>query len=63
MGTKIIAYAKMDSTFRPSIREILEELESEQDLEDMIFPEGSFYICTYVYWAYVNLVVTLLLRI
>jgi len=32
---KIIEYAKMDSTFRPTIKEILKELES--DKEDIIF--------------------------
>lgn len=38
---KIMAYAKMDSAFRPTIKEILAQLESEQDQEDIIFPEGS----------------------
>lgn len=38
---RIIGYAKMDSAFRPCIKQILVQLENEQELEDIIFPEGS----------------------
>ena len=37
---KIIGYAKMDSAFCPAIKEILAQLENEQDQEDITFPEG-----------------------
>lgn len=48
---KIVTYAKMDSAFRPAVREILKQLDSEQ--KDMIFPEGANELFTIEYQFFV----------